>query len=102
MATEMLVGLNVVDDEEYQLYRDHMMPILKTYGGGFGYDFKVSEVFRSEVEAPINRVFTIYFKDEESMNGFFADEKYLKIKNKYFIKSVRNTTIIAKYHRLKK
>ncbi len=29
MATEMLVGLNVVNDEEYQAYRDEMTPILK-------------------------------------------------------------------------
>lgn len=48
MALEMLVGLNVIDDEAYQSYRDEMMPILKNYGGGFGYDFKVSEVLKSE------------------------------------------------------
>jgi len=35
MALEMLVGLNVVDDEVYQSYRDEMTPILKSYGGGF-------------------------------------------------------------------
>ena len=43
MAVEMLVGLNVIDDEAYQLYRDEMIPILLSYGGGFGYDFKISK-----------------------------------------------------------
>ncbi len=61
MAMEMLVGLRVVNDEAYQSYRDAMTPILNRYGGGFGYDFKVSEVLKSRTEAPINRVFTIYF-----------------------------------------
>ena len=40
MEIEMLVGLNVIDDDAYQLYRDEITPILKTFGGGFGYDFK--------------------------------------------------------------
>jgi uncharacterized protein (DUF1330 family) len=62
MATEMLVGLNVVNDEEYQAYRDEMTPILKRYGGGFG--------------SPINRVFAIYFSNEDSMNSFFSNDEY--------------------------
>ena len=93
----MLVGLNVVDDEAYQSYRDEMMPILKSYGGGFGYDFKVSEVLKSETEAPINRVFTIYFANEDSMNSFFSNDEYLKIKQRHFEKSVTDKTIIATY-----
>jgi len=99
MAVEMLVGLNVIDDEEYQLYRDEMSPILLSYGGGFGYDFKLSEVLKSKTEAPINRVFTIYFLNEDSMNSFFSDDKYLKIKEMHFEKSVTDTTIIATYGR---
>lgn len=39
----MLVVLNIVDDAAYQSYRE-MDPILKRYGGGFGYNLKVSEV----------------------------------------------------------
>ena len=35
MAIESLVGLNVVDEKAYQSYRDEIMPILKSYGGGF-------------------------------------------------------------------
>ncbi len=95
----MLVGLNVIDDETYQLYRDEMTPILLSYGGGFGYDFKLSEVLKSKTEAPINRVFTIYFLNEDSMNSFFSDDKYLKIKEMHFEKSVTDTTIIATYGR---
>ncbi len=52
MALGILVGLNVVDDAAYQSYRDEMTPILKSYGGGFGYDFRVSEVLKSKTNAP--------------------------------------------------
>ncbi len=99
MAVEMLVGLNVIDDEEYQLYRDEMVSILLSYGGGFDYDFKISEVLKSKTEAPINRVFTIYFSNEGSMNSFFSNDEYLKIKERHFEKSVTDTTIIATYGR---
>ncbi len=99
MAVEMLVGLNVIDDETYQLYRDEMIPILLSYGGGFGYDFKISEVLKSKTEAPINRVFTIYFSNEDSMNSFFSNDEYLKIKEILFEKSVTDTTIITTYGR---
>lgn len=99
MALERLVGLNVTDDEGYQAYRDGMMPILDSYGGGFGYDFKVSEVLRSETEAPINRVFTIWFPDEETMNAFFSDAEYLEVRRRHFEPSVADTTVIAKYQR---
>lgn len=99
MAIETLVGLYVTDDDLYRKYREGMSPILQTYGGGFGYDFKVSEVLKSEVEAPINRVFTIFFENEDAMNTFFTNEKYLEIRNKYFESSVSATTIISKYER---
>ncbi len=99
MVFEMLVGLNVVDDEVYQSYRNEMAPILNSYGGGFGYDFRISEVLKSKTDAPINRVFTIYFSNEDSMNLFFSNDEYLKIKQRYYEKSVTDTTIIATYER---
>jgi uncharacterized protein (DUF1330 family) len=99
MAIERLVGLFVTDDELYSKYREGMRPILQTYGGKFGYDFKVSEVLKSEVKEPINRIFTLTFETEESMNGFFSDENYLMVRNQYFDPSVSATTIIAKYER---
>ena len=97
MAVESLVGLNVVDDEAYQLYRDEMTPILNRYGGEFGYDFRVSEILKSRTEAPINRVFTICFPNEKAMNSFFSNEAYLKIKKIHFEKAVTDTTILATY-----
>lgn len=67
MAFEMLVGLNVVDDEGYQSYRDEMTPFLESLGGGFGYDLRVSEVLKSETKEPINRVVTKFFPNENLM-----------------------------------
>jgi len=99
MAIETIVGLQVVDEEEYQAYRDEMIPILESYGGGFGYDLKVSEVLKSQTKAPINRVFTISFPDQDSRNAFFSNEEYLKVRQRHFEKSVTDTTIIATYER---
>lgn len=99
MSIENLVGLNVTDPAEYQQYRDAMSPLLKQFGGSFGYDFEVSKVLRSKVDAPINRVFTIIFPDTGSMDAFFNDLNYLEVKNRHFSKSVSHTTIIATYQR---
>ncbi|ACK67734.1 conserved hypothetical protein [Rippkaea orientalis PCC 8801] len=99
MSIEMLVALNISDEDLYQKYRDAMTPLLKTYGGVFHYDFKVSQVLKAEVNSPINRVFTISFTNEEAMNEFFSNEQYLAIKKQYFENSVTSTTIIATYER---
>lgn len=99
MMYEMLVGLEVIDNEEYKAYRTAMKPILEVYGGSFGYDFKVSEVLQSETDEKINRVFTIRFPDKSAMNDFFSDPEYLAVKSKYFEPSVRSTTIIASYEK---
>ena len=99
MALETLVGLHVVDEAGYQSYRDEMTPILESYGGGFGYDFKVSEVLKSQTKAPINRVFTIFFPDQDSRDSFFSNDVYLKVRQRHFEKSVTDTTIIATYER---
>jgi len=95
---EVLVALNVIDNEQYDSYRAGMTPILKAYGGGFSYDFEIKKVLKSRTKAPINRVFTIFFENEENMNSFFSDEQYLQIKEKYFEESVTDTTIIATYN----
>ena len=58
MTYERIMGIYVSDDDEYQKYRNGMMPILKSFGGSFGFDFKVSEVLRSKTDDDINRVFT--------------------------------------------
>lgn len=99
MAYEMLVGLQVLDNDQYQQYRDAMMPILLAHGGGFGYDLQISKVLRSDTNAEINRVFTIYFPDQQKMDAFFANTEYLLIKEKYFNNSVGSTTIMASYEK---
>ncbi|VAW98424.1 hypothetical protein MNBD_GAMMA22-2500 [hydrothermal vent metagenome] len=99
MAIERLVGLHVTDDALYQQYREAMLPILKQHGGGFGYDFKIAEVLQSEVDQNINRLFTIYFESEKLMDDFFKNEKYLVVRNQYYVPAVSATTIISKYSR---
>ena len=96
---EMLVGLEVSDANVYQQYRTAMKPILQHYGGGFGYDFVVSEVLLSQVEEPINRVFTINFPNQQKMDEFFSNEEYLAVKAEFFERSVNHTTIIASYQK---
>ena len=96
---EILVGLQVTDDETYQDYREAMLPILKAHGGGFGYDFRVSEVLINQSENPINRVFTLNFPGEEASKKFFGNSAYLEVKEKYFNKSVGCTTIISRYEK---
>ena len=98
MAIETLVGLNVIDDQMYESYRDEITPILTEFGGDFGYDFKVSEVLKSKTNAPINRVFTIHFSDEDAMNSFFSNDQYLGIKERHFENSVTDTTIMARWN----
>jgi len=99
MSYEMLVGLNVLDEQEYQKYRDAMSPILSSHGGGFGYDFRVSEVLKSEKDEIINRVFTIFFSEFEKKELFFTNPEYLKVKEQYFNTSVGSTTIISSYEK---
>ncbi len=91
---EILVGLDVSDDEAYADYRAGMGPILRSFGGGFGYDFKIAQVLKSESEIEINRLFTIRFPDRSAMDAFFSDPDYLE---RFFEPSVNGTVIIARY-----
>lgn len=95
----MIVGLEISDEVVYENYRKEMKPILSQYGGGFRYDFKILETLKSESKNPINRIFAIFFESEDAKNDFFGNIDYLKIKRKYFEKSVVNTTIISEYKR---
>ena len=97
MTIEYLTVLNVTDDNLYQEYRAAMTPILEKYGGGFGYDLNISETLKSEVETPINRVFTMYIESDEASEAFFNDEEYLKVRSKYYDRSVSFLTIVSKY-----
>ncbi|PIP91455.1 MAG: DUF1330 domain-containing protein [Bdellovibrionales bacterium CG12_big_fil_rev_8_21_14_0_65_38_15] len=99
MSYEMMVGLQVKDDIQYSNYREAMGSILATHGGGFRYDFKVSEILKNEEGRPINRVFAIYFENKEKMDAFFSNPDYLKAKSQFFEVSVDATTIISEYER---
>ena len=76
-----------------------MKPILSSYEGYFGYDFKVSDVLISQGNTDINRVFTINFSSQNKKESFFSDPQYLVAKEKYFLKSVSSTTIISSYEK---
>jgi len=91
------IALHITDETMYQNYRKAMLPILESLGGGFRYDFKISEVLKSETDNEINRVFVIYFPDKETSSMFFQDPDYLKIKEQYFVNSVASITNISEY-----
>ena len=95
MAYERIMGLDVIDDQGYKAYRAAMMPILQSFGGAFGFDFRVSEVLLSKTEDKINRLCTIAFPSQKHMDDFFADPEYLAVKAKYFDVSVNSKTIIS-------
>mgnify|MGYP003639358414 CR=1 FL=1 len=96
---EMLVGLHVTNEVDYAKYREGMTPILESFGGGFDYDFKISEVLKSQSSSHINRVFTIFFPDKNTMDLFFIDKDYLRFKDKFFTNAVESTTIMATYEK---
>lgn len=95
MAYEYVIGLEVVDDALYQRYRDGMRRFLEEYGGAFGYDFRVSEVLKSETEATINRVFTIRFPDQEKAQALFSDLRYKQVRDESYEQAVATTVYIA-------
>ena len=99
MTFERIMGIQVSDDEEYQLYREGMMPILKSFGGSFGFDFKIAEVLLSKTDDEINRVFTIEFPSKEVMDSFFSEPAYLAVKKKHFNNSVSSKTIISMHEK---
>lgn len=97
MAVERLVGLHVTDEDGYGAYREHMLPLLTAHGGTFGYDFRVAEVLRSEVDHPINRVFTIRFPDSAALEAFFAHPDYLAVRARWYEPAVAAGTELARY-----
>lgn len=99
MAFERLVGLHVSDPGGYARYRQDMEPILRRYGGGFRYDFEVAETLRSESDHAINRVFVLACPDRETMERFFEDPEYLRIRDRWFDSSVNGHTTIATWDR---
>ena len=99
MSFERIMGLEVINDEEYQKYRENMTPILHSFGGDFGFDFKVNEVLKSKTNNVINSVFTLDFPCKKFMEEFFTNPAYLAVKEKYFINSVKSVTTISMHEK---
>jgi uncharacterized protein (DUF1330 family) len=99
MAYEIIVAMNVTDETGYRRYREGMLPILESYGGGFRHDFVVSRVLASAATHPVTRVFAIYFRDEAASAAFFADPAYKAVRARDFDGSVNGFTQIASYDR---
>jgi len=99
MSFERIIGLNVINDQEYQRYREAMLPILKIYGGAFGYDFIVSEVLLSKTKDKINRVFTIEFPSKRKMEKFFENPDYIAVKNRHLNNSINSKTVISMHEK---
>jgi uncharacterized protein (DUF1330 family) len=99
MPYERIMGIEVTNDEEYQLYRKNMMPILHSFGGSFGFDFKINEVLKSKTDNVINRVFTLDFPSKEVMEEFFTNSDYLAVKEKHFLNSVNSVTTISMHEK---
>jgi len=97
MAFEMIVGLWVADHEKYAQYRAEMTPLLEAAGGRFRYDFEVSRTLKCDEGHDVNRVFMIQFPDQAAKERFFADPRYLKIRERLFTSSVERTIRIAQY-----
>jgi len=96
---ERIMGINVIDDEEYQRYREAMLPILKDHGGSFGYDFRVAEVLLSKTKDDINRVFTIEFPSKQKMEEFFGNIDYVAVQNKHLNNSINSKTVISTHEK---
>jgi len=99
MAFELLVGLNVVDEDGYQKYREGTLPLLTACGGYFRYDFAVSKVLKGEAQHPINRVFVVVYPDRETQVRLFKDPAYLRVREAFFTPSVAGVTRLAEYER---
>jgi len=99
MSFERIMGFEVINDEEYQKYRENMMPILHSFGGSFGFDFKISEVLKSKTDDVINRVFSLDFPSKEVMEEFFTNPDYLAVKDEYFLNSVNSVTTISMHEK---
>jgi uncharacterized protein (DUF1330 family) len=94
---EILVGLRVTDEVGYADYRAHMMPLLGEHGGSFGVDVRVAEVLKNPGSEPFNRLFTIRFPSLAAHDAFFADPRYLAVRQRFFEPSVAHTARFGRY-----
>jgi uncharacterized protein (DUF1330 family) len=94
----LVFALEIRDEALYARYRERMSPILRRYGGAFGYDLAIARVLRSKTEAPIDRVFTIGFPDPGAAEAFFADASYRAIRAELFDPAVGAITRMGVLH----
>lgn len=96
MAFQRLMGLQVIDQDQYTLYRQHMRPILEQHQGRFVADFKIQETLLPHRQ--INRVFILEFPDQTHMQAFFKHPEYLAVREQYFDASVAEVFELACYN----
>jgi uncharacterized protein (DUF1330 family) len=89
-----LFGLEVTDDAGYTHYRNAMAPILARHGGTFDCDFVVARVLKGP-NPRINRVFTLTFPSSTNRDGFFADEQYRSVRERWFEPAVGAVEVLA-------
>ena len=99
MAHEILIGVNVTDPAVYAQYRAAIVPFLAKYGGEFICDVEVSKVLKAPTPAPINRMFTLRFRDKAAKEAFFGDPGYKSVKEKFFARAVSESSYLAAYDR---
>lgn len=92
---EMIVAMNVTNAESYARYRAAMTPLLEAAGGGFRFDFVVSDTLSALPAHPVTRVFAIYFRDQAASDAFFADPAYLAVKAEHYTHAVDGFTVMA-------
>lgn len=92
---DILVGLHVIDDDQYNQYRAKMTPLLHEHDGYFSLDLRVSEMLKGDATDPFNRVFIISFPDEPTKIRFFGNEKYKAIRAEHFDPAVKSATIMG-------
>ena len=79
MAYEIMVGLQVMDRDRYQTYRNGIARILNQYGGECCYDMLTNWAIKPSKTNPINHTFRIRFASQADKTAFFDDPAYLKI-----------------------
>ncbi len=89
--------MDVRDAALYAAYREAMTPILHSFGGAFSLDIWVQEVLRAPKLAHFNRLFTISFPSEVQLDAFFADERYVAIRERLFVPAVGDYEQVARY-----
>ena len=99
MSYEMWVGVHVVDEEEYLMYRRKMYPLLKAEGGDFVVDLGVDKVHKTPSNKTFNRVFSIRFPNSEARVKFFSSDAYLEIRRTHFDAAVDASEVFGEYHR---